>query len=74
MFIEVVYYSGYILILIVVLYVSINYSGVRICTLKAIFIFYISGKSVAVSQCTVAVVVASGLVERIYIKLRLVFA
>jgi len=70
----VVYYSGYILMLIVVIYVSISYSGVRICILKSVFSFYIGGESVAVSQCTVAVVVANRLVERVYIKLRLVFA
>jgi len=60
--------------LIVVIYVSINYNGVRICIPKGVFGFYISGESVAVSQYTVAVVVANRLVERVYIKLRLVFA
>jgi len=69
----VVYYSGYILMLIVVIYVSISYNRVRICIPKGVFSFCVSRESVAVSQCTVAVVVANRLVERIYIKLRLVF-
>jgi len=69
-----VYYSGYILMLIVVIYVGISYSGVRIYIPKGVFGFYVSGESVAVSQCTVAVVVANRLVERVYTKLRLVFA
>ena len=43
------YYSGYILMLIVVIYVSISYSGVRICIPKGVFGFYIGGESVAVS-------------------------
>ena len=59
--------------LIVVIYVSISYNRVRIYILKGIFSFYIGGESVAVSQCTVAVVVANKLVERVYTKLRLVF-
>jgi len=69
-----VYYSGYILILIVVIYISISYNGVRICIPKGVFSFYVSRESVAISQCTVAVVVANRLVERVYTKLRLVFA
>jgi len=40
----------------------------------AAFSFYLGRESVAVSQCTVAVVVASGLVERAYTKLHLVIA
>ena len=68
-----VYYSGYILMLIVIIYVSISYNGVRICIPKGIFSFHISGESVAVSQCTVTVVVANRLVERAYTKLHLVF-
>jgi len=44
-----VYYSSYILILIVVIYVNISYSGVRICILKGIFSFYIGREFVAVS-------------------------
>jgi len=67
------YYSGYILMLIVVIYVSISYSGVRIYIPKGVFSFCVGGESVAVSQCTVAVVVANKLVERVYTKLRLVF-
>jgi len=69
-----VYYSGYILMLIIVIYVSISYNKVRICIPKGVFGFYVGGESVAVSQCTVAVVVANRLVERVYTKLRLVFA
>jgi len=68
-----VYYSGYILMLIIVIYISISYSGVRICIPKGVFGFYVGGESVAVSQCTVVVVVANRLVERVYTKLRLVF-
>jgi len=68
-----VYYSGYILMLIVVIYVSISYNRVRICIPKGIFSFYIGRESVAVSQCTITVVIANRLVERVYIKLRLVF-
>jgi len=70
----VVYYNGYILMLIIIIYVSISYNGVGICIPKGVFGFYIGGESVAVSQCTVAVVVANRLVERVYTKLRLVFA
>jgi len=70
----VVYYSGYILMLIVVIYVGISYSGVGICIPIGVFGFYIGGEFVAVGQCTVAVVVANRLVERVYTKLRLVFA
>jgi len=70
----VVYYNGYILMLIVIIYVSISYSGVKIYIPKGVFSFYVGGESVAVSQCTVAVVMANRLVERIYIKLCLVFA
>jgi len=40
----------------------------------AAFGFYLGGESVAFGQCTVAVVVASGLVERTCIRLRLVIA
>jgi len=69
----VVYYNGYILMLIVVIYVSISYNGVGICIPKAVFGFYVGGESIAVSQCIIAVVVANKLVERIYIKLCLVF-
>jgi len=69
-----VYYNGYILILIIVIYISISYSGVKICILKGVFGFYVGGESVTVSQCTVAVVIANRLVERVYTKLRLVFA
>jgi len=60
--------------LIVIIYVSISYSGVKIYIPKGVFSFYVGGESVAVSQCTVAVVMANRLVERIYIKLCLVFA
>jgi len=60
--------------LIIVIYISISYSGVGICIFKGIFSFYISGESVAVGQCTVTVVVANRLIERVYTKLRLVFA
>ena len=60
--------------LIVIIYVSISYNRVRIYIPKAVFGFYVSGESVTVSQCTVAVVVANRLVEHIYTKLRLVFA
>jgi len=60
--------------LIVVIYVGISYSGIRICILKGVFGFCVGGESVAVSQCTVAVVIANRLVERVYTKLRLVFA
>jgi len=70
----VVYYNSYILMLIVIIYVSISYSGVRIYIPKGVFSFYVSGESVAVGQCTVAVVMANKLVERVYTKLRLVFA
>jgi len=70
----VVYYSGYILMLIVVIYVGISYNGVGIYIPKSVFSFYIGRESVAVSQCTVAVVVANRLVELVYTKLRLVFA
>ena len=49
MFIKVVYYNSYILMLIVVLYINISYNRVKIYILKAIFSFYISGESVAVS-------------------------
>jgi len=59
--------------LIVVIYINISYSGVRIYIPKGVFSFYIGGESVAISQCTVTVVVANRLVERVYIKLRLVF-
>jgi len=59
--------------LIVVIYVSISYNKVRIYIPKGIFSFYIGRESVAVSQCTIAVVVANRLVERVYIKLRLIF-
>jgi len=38
----------------------------------AAFGFCLSRESVAFSQCTIVVVVASGLVERVYIRLRLV--
>ena len=68
-----VYYSGYILILIIVIYVSISYSGVRICIFKGVFGFYIGRESVTVNQCTVIMVVANRLMERVYTKLRLVF-
>ena len=67
------YYNSYILMLIVVIYISISYNGVRIYILKGVFSFYIGGKSIAVSQCTVVVVVANRLVKRIYIKLYLSF-
>ena len=67
------YYSGYILILIIVIYVSISYSGVGIYIPKGVFGFYVGGESVAVSQCIIVVVIANRLVERVYIKLRLVF-
>jgi len=70
----VVYYSGYILMLIVVIYISISYSRIGIYIPKGVFGFYVGGESVAVSQYTVAVVVVNRLVERVYIKLRLVFA
>jgi len=60
--------------LIIVIYVSISYSRVRICIPKGVFGFYIGRESVAVGQCTITVVVANRLVERIYTKLRLVFA
>jgi len=69
-----VYYNSYILMLIVIIYVSISYNGIRICIPKGVFSFCVSGESVTVSQCTIAVVVANRLVERVYIKLRLVFA
>jgi len=69
----VVYYSGYILMLIIVIYINISYNGVRIYIPKGVFGFYVGGESVAVSQCTIAVVVANKLVEHIYTKLRLVF-
>ena len=59
--------------LIIVIYVSISYSGVKICIPKGVFSFYIGGESVAVSQCIVVVVVANRLVERVYTKLHLVF-
>jgi len=59
--------------LIVVIYVGISYSRVGICIFKGVFGFYIGRESVAVGQCTVVVVVANRLVERVYIKLRLVF-
>jgi len=59
--------------LIVVIYVSISYSRIGICIPKGIFGFYISRESVAISQCTVIVVIANRLVERVYTKLRLVF-
>ena len=59
--------------LIVVIYISISYSGVRICIPKGVFGFYIDRESVAVGQYTVAVVVANRLMERVYTKLRLVF-
>jgi len=59
--------------LIIVIYVSISYSRVRICILKGVFGFYVSRESVAVSQCTVTVVIANRLVKRVYTKLRLVF-
>jgi len=59
--------------LIIVIYVSISYSGVRIYIFKAVFSFYIGGESVTVSQCIVTVVVANRLVERVYTKLYLVF-
>jgi len=68
-----VYYSSYILMLIVIIYVSISYNGVRICIPKGVFGFYVGGESVAVGQYTVAVVVANRLMERVYTKLRLVF-
>jgi len=67
------YYSSYILMLIIVIYISISYSGVKICIPKGVFSFYIGRESVAVSQYTVAVIVANKLVERVYTKLRLVF-
>ena len=59
--------------LIVIIYVNINYSRVRICIPKGVFSFYIGGESVAVSQCIIVIVVANKLVERVYIKLHLVF-
>jgi len=59
--------------LIIVIYVSISYNGVGICIPKGVFGFCVGGESVAFSQCTVAVVVASGLVERAYTGLHLVF-
>jgi len=68
-----VYYNGYILMLIIVIYISISYSGVRIYIPKGVFSFYVGGESVTVNQCTVTVVIANRLVERIYTKLRLVF-
>ena len=68
-----VYYSGYILILIIVIYVSISYNRVRIYIPKGIFGFYVGGESIAISQYTVAMVMANRLVERVYTKLRLVF-
>jgi len=45
----VVYYNGYILMLIVVIYVGISYNGVGICIPKGVFGFYVGGESVAVS-------------------------
>jgi len=68
-----VYYNGYILMLIVVIYSSISYNRVGIYILKAVFSFYISGESITVSQFTVIIVMANRLVERIYTKLHLVF-
>jgi len=68
-----VYYSSYILILIIVIYVSISYNGVGICIPKGVFGFCVGGESIAVGQCTITVVVANRLVERVYTKLRLVF-
>jgi len=59
--------------LIIVIYINISYNGVKIYIPKGVFGFYIGGESVAVSQCTVAVVMANRLVERVYTKLRLVF-
>ena len=43
------YYSGYILMLIVVIYVSISYNRVGIYIPKGVFRVYISGEFVAVS-------------------------
>ena len=43
------YYSGYILMLIVIIYVSISYSEVRIYIPKGVFGFCVGGESVAVS-------------------------
>jgi len=39
----------------------------------AVFGFYLSGEFVVFGQCTVVMVVASGLVERVCIRLYLVF-
>jgi len=45
----VVYYNSYILMLIVVIYINISYNKVRICILKGVFSFYISGESITVN-------------------------
>jgi len=45
----VVYYSGYIVMLIVIIYVNISYSGIGIYILKGVFGFCVGGESVAVS-------------------------